>query len=199
MNSELSLHNLISVTISNVFWNRLIIINGVTYFPQYFLFKQYQISLVLSTLEFNRSKTAPVLMLSLGTQRKKPPVRRVQTQTFAVRAVTPLPTRSRRARTLSPSRSPQGSRLRTRPPPGPRLCRKPTTAMTTLSWSRAPGIEEAPDTGEGGTCLCLAKCFLLFFLSCFVCLNERSRNSGLISLIKISCSLTAGQELDGWV
>lgn len=38
MKYELSLHNLISVTISNAFWNRLIIINGVTYFPQYFLF-----------------------------------------------------------------------------------------------------------------------------------------------------------------
>lgn len=126
-----------------------------------------------------------MLMLSLGTQRKKPPVSRGHTKTFAARALTPGPPRRWPARSLSPSRNRRGWRLRTRPPPGTRPCRKPTTVMTTLSSSRGPGIEEALGTGEANTCLCLAKCFLLFFplsLFLFIALNERSRNSALISL-----------------
>lgn len=133
-------------------------------FSPIFAFQQYQIKLLLSTLEFKQKNPTP----SLGAQRKKPPVSRGRSKPRAGRAVTPVPAAPWPARSPRRSRSPRGRWLRTTPPRGARRCRKPTTATTTPSSSPGPGIGEALATGEANTCsawqMLLAFCFPFSFL-----------------------------------
>lgn len=126
---------------------------------------------------------APVLMLYLGAQRKKAPVSRVHSKTPAARAPSPVPAPCWRARSLSPSWSPSGSWPQRRPPPGARPCRRPTTAMTTPSSSRGPGIEEALGTGEAIRISAWqnASC-LFFFLFSFLVYFFELKIKKLISL-----------------
>lgn len=125
-------------------------------------------------------------MPCVGVQRrKKAPVRREQAQ----RCAAPAPSPAGRERSPSPRRSPRGW---TRPPAGPRPCRRRTTATTTLCSSRGPGIEEALATGEGGILALLAKMLWDFFFFFFEWKIETLRSH----IVRVSHSLTTGQELD---